>query len=195
MKLLSPIRWTLAATLAALLAAGCGATDGTGNSASGQAVTAPGAAPNADADRPGRRPGPADPTQLAQRLDRDHNGRVEVAELPERARERLGSADADRDGVLTVPELAAHMAQMQAQHFARIDTNGDGAVTSTEVEPARWAHLQAADADHDGRVTRDELQAAHASGALRGPGRGRFGGLGHGPPGPGAPPPAEGPTD
>ncbi|MDO9022084.1 MAG: hypothetical protein Q8S73_28810 [Deltaproteobacteria bacterium] len=68
------------------------------------------------------------------------------------------------------------MAQMQAQHFARLDPNGDGAVSAAEVEPGRWAHLQAADGDHDGRVTRDELQAARANGALRGPGRGHFGG-------------------
>lgn len=192
MKLLSHARWILGTTLVTLLAAGCGGTEGTSSTASPQVVPA-----TAPAAGRAHRRGPPDPARLAEHLDRNHDGRIEVAELPERARERMATADADRDGVITTPELNAHMAQMQAQHFARLDPNGDGAVTAAEVEPARWAHLQAADADHDGRVTRDELQAARASGALRGPGRGRFGGGPRGPhggPG-GAPEAPDGPAD
>ena len=184
MKLLSPVRWLLGTTLASLLAVGCGATDGTATGASAQLIAAPAAGPMAGADHPEGRRGPPDPAQLAQHLDRDHNGRVEVTELPARARERLGAADADHDGVLTVPELAAHLAEMQAQRFARIDTNGDGAVTAAEVGPERWAHLQVADADQDGRVSHADLQAAHASGTLRAPGGGHFGRRAHGPPDP-----------
>lgn len=187
MKLLSHSRWILGSALAALVAAGCGATDGTASNASAQTVAPAGAG---DVAERGHRRGPPDPAAFAQRFDRNHDGRVEVGELPERARERMAAADADHDGVLTAPELTAHRAQMQAQRFARIDADGDGAVTAAEVDPGRWAHLQAADADHDGRVTRAEFEAAHAGGAVHGPGRGgpgsfgHFGGRPHGPPDP-----------
>lgn len=177
MKQLFRARWIPGLALAALFAAGCGATDGSGATASAQALAQDPSAPGEVRPR-----GPRDPAAMAHFLDRNHDGRVEVSELPERAREHLAAADADRDGVLSAAELAAHHEQRQAERFARIDTNGDGAVTEAEVEAGRWAHLQAADADHDGRVTRAELEAAHASGALRGPGHpgghrgGRFGG-------------------
>lgn len=181
MKLAHPTRWFLGSTLIALVAAGCGSADGTGSTASAQLVATP-TAPGFDpAHGPHR--GPPDPARLAQFLDRDGNGRVDVAELPERAREHFAGADADHDGVLTVPELTAQMEQHRAQRFARIDADGDGAVTSTEVPAERWAHLQVADADHDGRITRAELEQAHASGALRPPGH-HFGRRPHGPPDP-----------
>lgn len=109
-----------------------------------------------------------------QHFDRNGNGTVEVSELPPRLAERLGPADTNRDGALSQPELTAHMEAQRAARFARMDTNGDGAFTADEVG-ARWERLQAADGNHDGRVSRDELQQARASGALRmgGHGRGR----------------------
>ncbi len=107
-----------------------------------------------------------------QHLDRNGNGTVEVSELPPRMAERMATADTNRDGVLSQAELTAHMEAQRAARFARMDTNGDGAFTADEVG-ARWEHLQAADGNHDGRVSRDELQQARASGALRMGGRGR----------------------
>ncbi len=178
MTLLSSTRWILGSSLAALVAAGCGATDGTGSTASAQLVASP------HADERGHHRGPPDPARMAQHFDRNHDGRVEVAELPERARERMGAADADHDGVLSVAELTAHVDAQRAQRFARIDADNDGAVTSAEVPAERWAHLQVADADHDGRITRVELEQAHASGALRPPGHGPHGRRPHGPPDP-----------
>lgn len=182
MTLLSSTRWILGSSLVALLATGCGATDGTGATASAQLV----ASPNASglADEHGHHRGPPDPARMAQIFDRNQDGRVEVAELPERARERMATADADHDGVLSVAELTAHVDAQRAQRFARIDANNDGAVTSAEVPADRWTHMQVADADHDGRITRAELEQAHASGALRPPGHGPHGRGPHGPPDP-----------
>jgi hypothetical protein len=111
--------------------------------------------------------GPMDPARFIQFMDRNGDGRVEVSELPPRAQQRLGAADTNHDGVISVQEITAHMETERAAHFARMDSNSDGAVTADEVGP-RWERLQVADADHNGRVSRDELQAAHASGALRG---------------------------
>ena len=136
-----------------------------------------------------------DPARMTERLDSNHNGRIEVAELPERFRARVAAADANRDGVLAPEELRAHFearrAEMRAQadtnhdgtlspeeraaahaarsaaRFARIDTNGDGAVTQAEVGAERWSRIGRADTNNDGRVTRDELQSAWRN---RGPG-------------------------
>ena len=117
--------------------------------------------------------GPMDPARFTERMDRNGDGRVEASELPPRMAERLGAADANRDGVLSVTEITAHMEAQRAARFARMDSNSDGAVTADEVGP-RWEHLQVADADHNGRVSAAELQQARASGALRGGhGRGR----------------------
>ncbi len=184
MTLLSSTRWILGSSLAALLAAGCGATDGTGTAASAQLVASPNSPAFADEHGHGHHRGPPDPARMAQFFDRNQDGRVEVTELPERARERMATADADHDGVLSVAELTAHVDAQRAQRFARIDADNDGAVTAAEVPAERWAHMQVADADHDGRITRVELEQAHASGALRPMGHGPHGRRPHGPPDP-----------
>src|SRR4051812_8621244 len=42
------------------------------------------------------------------RFDTNKDGKLQVSELPEKLRERLGSADADKDGVVSADELKAH---------------------------------------------------------------------------------------
>lgn len=164
-------RITLGSTLLAVLV-----TVGAASSvafAQNTPAPAPGACQGHGGGHGGRGHGPMDPARFTQFMDRNGDGRVEVSELPPRAQARMAGADANRDGVLSVQEITAHMEAQRAARFAQMDTNSDGAVTADEVG-ARWEHLQAADADHNGRVSREELQAAHASGALRGGhGRGR----------------------
>ena len=154
----------------------------------GTAAFAQSAAPAAECG-PGHRGHGFDAARMMQRLDRNNNGQIEVAELPEHMRERLATADTNRDGVLSPEEIragfeaqrAAMRAQMDTDHdgtvspeehhafrearqtarFARLDTNADGSVTEAEVGAERWAHIGRADTDGDGRVTRQELQNAH----------------------------------
>jgi len=45
-------------------------------------------------------------------------------------------------------------------HFAKLDTNGDGVVTTAELEAGALARFTKADANQDGEVTRDEASAA-----------------------------------
>ncbi len=135
-----------------------------------------------------------DPARFLQHFDKNGDGKVEVAELPERMQDRLGKADANKDGVISADELSAHFAAMKAQMFKDADKNSDGSLDATEVGADRWAHISPADADKDGKVTQSELDAARASGAIKGfhgdhggPGRGGPGGEGgrgfhHGPP-------------
>ncbi len=63
-------------------------------------------------------------------------------------------------------------AQHAAERFKQSDKNNDGFLTQDEVGEKRWAHIQVADANKDGKVSQAELQQAHADGKL---GHGRHG--------------------
>jgi hypothetical protein len=104
---------------------------------------------------------------LLARFDANHDGRLQVSELPAGVNERLGAADADRDGVITPAELHAFGVARRAARFARADRNGDGKLEPAEVAPARWEYLKVADANHDGAVTLVEIEQAIAAGTLR----------------------------
>jgi Ca2+-binding EF-hand superfamily protein len=117
-----------------------------------------------------------DPARFVQRFDKNSNGKLEIAELPERMQKWLGNADTNKDGSITVDELKAHAAARRDEMWKHADKNGDGALSSDEVGP-RWERLQVADTDHNGKVTRAELDQARADGKLRGH-KGHHGGPG-----------------
>lgn len=60
-----------------------------------------------------------DPAKLFEKLDLDENGTLELSELPEHKREKLGAADADKDGKLTADELRTHFEARAKEHGAR----------------------------------------------------------------------------
>ena len=161
--------------------------------------------------------GPPDPAELVKRFDKNGDGQLQVAELPEHMQKFMGKADTNNDGVITVDELKAGEEKMRAEHLAKVDTdhdgkvspeerkaafekfaeerftkmdtNNDGALSKDEVGDKRWEHLSVADADKNGSVTKDEIKAAVAAGTLKFPhgGRGMHGH--HGPRGDGGPAP------
>ncbi len=57
-----------------------------------------------------------DPAAMIEHLDANHNGTLEVSELPEHKREKLSAADANKDGALSPDELKAHF---EALHSGR----------------------------------------------------------------------------
>jgi hypothetical protein len=63
-------------------------------------------------------------------------------------------------------QSAGDRAQHAAERFKKADTNGDGFLTQDEVGEKRWAHIQVADANKDGKISQAELQQAHADGKL-----------------------------
>jgi hypothetical protein len=156
-----------------LTLAGCsGATDDPESPASAQALA------SHQAQAPARTPKGRGAAGLIERFDANGNGKLETSELPARARQRLGSADTNADGVITEQELQAGVAKHQAQRFAQADSNGDGQLTESEVGGFRWSHMKVADTNGDGKLSLDEFRAAHAQGKL-GPPRGyRSGGRG-----------------
>ncbi|MBN1609164.1 MAG: hypothetical protein JW940_21220 [Polyangiaceae bacterium] len=156
-----------------LTLAGCGgATDDPESPASTQALASSKAGAPAGAPK-GRGPG-----RLIERFDANNNGKLETSELPPRARDRLGGADTNADGVITEQELQATMAQHQAQRFAEADSDGDGQLTPSEVGEFRWSRMKVADANGDGKVSLQEFRAAHAHGKLGPPKGWRQGGRG-----------------
>lgn len=108
---------------------------------------------------------PPSPEAFLKMLDKDQNGTVTGDEIPK----FLADADTNKDGTLTLDELRAHDEKRRAEHFARMDTNKDGALTKDEVGDRHWQMLSVADYDKDGKVTRAELDKAHAEGKLRPP--------------------------
>jgi Ca2+-binding EF-hand superfamily protein len=116
------------------------------------------------------------PASLLERFDVNNDGKLEVSELPPRARERLGDADINGDGVIAQDELAARMAKRQAERFAAADSNSDGQLTESEVSAFRWNRMKVADTNGDGKVSLEEFNAAYAQGKLGPPRSARYGG-------------------
>lgn len=61
----------------------------------------------------------------------------------------------------------AAFAEGRAASFETLDTNGDGALSKTELEAAGAARFAAADANGDGALSKEELQARASSGAAK----------------------------
>lgn len=162
----------LAASLLALSAVGCGGADnpGAATGTSSAAVTQSG---ESFRGRHGR---------MAARFDANGDGTLQVSELPERARERLVAADANRDGVLADDELRAHFVAMRARGpgegrgmhrgmhrgrhapdparmIQRLDANGDGALQITELPERMRERVSAGDANRDGVLSVEEIRA------------------------------------
>jgi Ca2+-binding EF-hand superfamily protein len=111
--------------------------------------------------------------RVFQRFDKNGDGVLELAELPERKQKRLSGADTNNDGRLSADELAAfkpqkrhragsahkRMAADPAKLIQKFDENGDGVLELSELSDHKGRRLAAADANQDGRLTVEELTA------------------------------------
>ena len=83
---------------------------------------------------------PQDPPRHA-RGDADGDGRVSKAEFVDGRVQRLTALDADRDGSVSVEEMQAgreaRRAQAADRMFARLDADGNGAITRAEFDARR----------------------------------------------------------
>ena len=109
-------------------------------------------------------------------LDGDKSGDVTFEEFKKAAGEKFTLADADKDGKVTVAEMAAAIEKIRAEMMAkrmmtRMDIDGDGAVTLAEIEKGQQEIYALLDRNDDGKLIEDEMQRQ---------GKGRHGGKGHG---------------
>ena len=108
------------------------------------------------------------------KVDANKDGKVTLAEAKAAEKERFASVDANKDGRLTKAELEAHHAAMRGNRpekpehrgkhknhgehfFAKLDTNGDGAIDATESAAKAEKMFARMDDNGDGVVTKDEL--------------------------------------
>ncbi len=131
-------------------------------------------APRPEGPRPiGGPPRDFNPRQFFNALDTDGNGFLSEEETPERLRPAFGDADSDDDGQLSPEELLGHMQRQREQtgdrgpapdfetFWSNLDRNADGFVTTEEMPEGRGEEmLNRADADDDGKISRDELRTA-----------------------------------
>ena len=96
------------------------------------------------------------------RADADANGDVTFEEFAAAMNSRMGTVDADKDGRMTVAEIAAEIERMRAERMARrllerFDTDGDGALTAAEIEAHQQRMFARLDRDDDGKILAEEL--------------------------------------
>jgi EF hand len=124
---------------------------------------------------PGDNNGPPSPRELERKFDKNNDGKLDDTERAamhaefkarhdEQHKKVLAQFDKNRDGKLDDSERTAMMDQKVTEHFQKLDTDGNGAITLAELKAG--------------------MKLRHKHVMLGGPG----GFPGHGPPGFGAPP-------
>ncbi len=94
--------------------------------------------------------------------DIDKNGRIDRQEYEKRMVEVFYFADRNKDGVVTVEELAV-VEEVDTKAFRAADKNGDGKLSVDEFVAYRMVDFDAADKNKDGVLTYEEVQAWTAS--------------------------------
>lgn len=108
-------------------------------------------------------------------LDADKNGDVTLEEFTKVANERFAKADADKDGKLTVAEVAAEIEKMRAERMAkrfiaRLDANDDGVLTAEESANAQQKMFAMLDKNDDGKIVQSERPGRWGGKGMRGDG-------------------------
>lgn len=97
-----------------------------------------------------------------ERADTDNSGDVTFEEFAAVMNSRFGNADADKDGKMTVGEIAGEIQRMRAERMAkrlveRFDSDGDGALTTAEIEARQKKMFALMDRNDDGKIAKDEM--------------------------------------
>ena len=96
------------------------------------------------------------------RLDADRSGDVTFEEFSAAMKSRLGDADKDHDGKMSVAEIAQEIERMRAERIARrlverFDSDGDGMLTAAEIDSRQKKLFALLDRNDDGKVVKEEM--------------------------------------
>jgi hypothetical protein len=107
-------------------------------------------------------------------MDTDKDGRISGAEHAVGADAMFHKVDADNSGSVTAAEMdaahakwegkdgkASHDKMSSADKIAKIDSDGDGALTSAEHAEGAKSMFGKMDGDRDGSLTKSELEEGH----------------------------------
>lgn len=144
------------------------------------------------------RPGMMAPMPDFDEVDADGDGKITREEIAAHRAAAIAGLDADGDGLISKDEMTAYATaraaerakEMVERHFAERDLDGDGKIGASEMmaPPAPAGMFDRLDADGDGAISKEEIDAARERMMERGrEGRGRMGdhhgrgeGRGHG---------------
>ena len=112
--------------------------------------------------------GPRRGGNIFKKADLDNDGKLSLEELVNQATSRFDKADANKDGEITAEELAEASRRQRSERRAprmltRLDYNGDGKVTRSELEDQAQKRFALLDGNEDGFVERDEMRRAFFS--------------------------------
>ncbi len=98
-----------------------------------------------------------------EKMDADKTGDVTFEEFKKAAGDRFVLADANKDGKVTVEEMAIAIEKMRAQRMAeylikRFDIDGDGSLTEVEVSTNQQEVYALLDKNNDGKLVQEEMQ-------------------------------------
>ena len=91
--------------------------------------------------------------------DKNHDGRIDLAEFNQRMTEVFFFADTDKDGKLSWEEIHAVVVDADPERFKAADTDGDGKLSLEEFMYAVDIDFVQADKNHDGVLDMEEVAA------------------------------------
>lgn len=106
---------------------------------------------------------PTDARPHFESLDVDQDGRLSEYEVAEKLWERIGDADVNEDGFVSLDEFQEMRAQRKTQYrkqrdlFERFDGNDDGLLGVEELPDRLWKKFADADLNQDGAISGEEL--------------------------------------
>jgi Ca2+-binding EF-hand superfamily protein len=97
-----------------------------------------------------------------ERADADSSGDITYEEFAAAMQKRIGTADKDGDGKMTIAEIASEIERMRAERMARriverFDADGDGMLTAVEIESRQKKMFALMDRNDDGKIVPQEM--------------------------------------